>query len=79
MEYFELKNIVHGTEFRYEGKEYKKGIICEGIQFILRDNGQYLGPRSDNGRAALCHPKLGGQYQTSIKVWINEETKVGIQ
>lgn len=45
----------------------------------LNKTATYIGEQGDDLPLKLCHPKLGGQFQTKVDIWISEPTKVSIK
>jgi hypothetical protein len=79
MLYIELRKLVEGTVFAYEGKEYKTTQQNWTVPGLNRENTGYLGPRNDAADVIQCFPKLGSQFQPQMKVWFNKDTTVGVE
>lgn len=77
-----LKNIIGGTEFKYDGRIYKysgSSFGVGGIETYLGKNAKYHGKVEDSEtRLVDAYPKKGGQFQRDTE-WFTNNTIVEVK
>ena len=60
-----------GSKFRLGGGEYKLTLQAWTCEMVLRHQKRFIGEmKPDDGPAHRIHPKLGGEFQEKIELWI---------
>lgn len=69
-----LSQLVSNSMFNYGGKTY----IIGGKIWSSSATENYIGKKGARVTLLECHPKLGGQFQSNISIWVSGETTVTV-
>ena len=78
-----VSQIVEGTEFSlqndYRCSLYRLGKQTKPMSELPNEPSFIVGDRNNVGECISCAPKLGGQFQTGVTMWVHVDTKISIE